>query len=126
MAKINDKLRKKIRATQTAIKPDPVKIQGGRTEDDFAFGVFKFRGNNLLKYTKFCFENNLDMNETNNQVTFLFNLLKEDSTLRGSELKQAETVEQAAQIIHEFILKDMTGLQNTIDAAYDLLDRNSA
>ena len=126
MAKINDKLRKKIRTTQTAIKADPVKIQGGRTEDDFAFGVFKFRGNNLLKYTKFCFENNLDMNETNNQITFLFNLLKEDSTLRGSELKQAETVEQAAQIIHEFILKDMTGLQNTIDAAYDLLDRNSA
>ena len=36
-----------------------------------------------------------------------------------------DTIEQAAQIIHEYILKDNTGLQNTIDTAYDLLDRNS-
>jgi hypothetical protein len=125
MVKINNKLLKSLKSAKSVIKPDPTKIQGARTEDDFAFGIFKFRGSNLLKYTQYCFNNNLDMNEKQNQITFLFKILKEEDALRATELKEAETVEQAAQIIHEYILKDTSSLQNTIDTAYDLIDRNS-
>jgi hypothetical protein len=66
------------------------------------------------------------MNDVTNQTNFLIKQLREDNSLRGSELKEAKTVEQAALIIHQYILKDTSGLQNTIDTAYDLLDRNSA
>lgn len=125
MAKVNPNLGKNAKTAYSDIKPDPVKIQGARTEDDFAFGIFKFRGNNLLRYTKFCFNNNLNINDVESQTKFLFILLREETSMRGSELKGTETVEQAAQIIHEYILKDTSGLQNTIDTAYDLLDRNS-
>jgi len=111
--------------TDVSPKPDPTRVSGAQTIDDFTFGVFKFRGETKQKYFNYCFSKNLDINEVINQVDFLFKQLKEDDSLRGNELKEAETVEQAAQIIHEYILKDNTGLQNTIDTAYDLLDRNS-
>ena len=111
--------------TDVTPKPDPTRVSGGQTGDDVTFGVFKFRGATKQKYFDYCFSKNLDINEIINQTNFLFKQLKEDDSLRGNELKEAETVEQAAQIIHEYILKDNTGLQNTIDTAYDLLDRNS-
>ena len=52
MAKVIPGLRKNTVSSNTNIapKPDPTKTQGSRTEDDFAFGIFKFRGQNILKY----------------------------------------------------------------------------
>lgn len=132
MAKFNPELQLNPRTGDTVYalgagpKPDPAKLAGAQNEDDATFGVFKFRGVMKKKYFDYCFSGNLDMNDVTNQTNFLIKQLREDNSLRGSELKEAKTVEQAALIIHQYILKDTSGLQNTIDTAYDLLDRNSA
>ena len=44
MAKVIPGLRKNTVSSNTNVapKPDPTKTQGGRTEDDFAFGILCF------------------------------------------------------------------------------------
>lgn len=93
---------------------------------DEKFGIFKFTGFMLLGYRSYCFANNLDVNDIGVQTDYLLKMLEEKTNLRGTELKSAETIEKAAQLIHEYILQDTTNIDKTIDLAYDFLERNTA
>lgn len=90
------------------------------------FGIFKFRGLMLLGFRAYCFSRNLDMNDSGVQADYLLKQLEENTELRGSELKNAETIEKAAQLIHEYILKDNANIDKTVNLAYDFLERNTA
>ena len=122
MAKRSD-ASKKLKSNLPVYKLDPF-INGNFDYEEEKFGVFKFTGINLVKYNLYCFQNNLDRDDFKNQVEFLFRLLDNDPTLKGSELKQAGSVEEAAELIHKYILKEQAGFQNTIETAYDILERN--
>ena len=89
------------------------------------FGVFNFRGANLQKYNDYCFTNNLDRDNVTVQTEFLLKLLNEDASLNGARLKKANSVEEAVQIVHEYILQDTNNVDRSTDIAYDLLERNS-
>lgn len=122
MAKRSD-ASKKLKSNFPVYKLDPF-FNGNPDYEEEKFGVFKFTGINLVKYNLYCFQNNLDRDDFKNQVEFLFRLLDNDPTLKGSELKQAGSVEEAAELIHKYILKEQAGFQNTIETAYDILERN--
>jgi len=122
MAKRSDGLTK-LTNNLPIYKLDPF-IKGNPDYAEEKFGAFKFTGINLVKYNLYCFQNNLDRDDFKNQVEFLFRLLDNDSSLKGAELKQARSVEEAAELIHKYILKEQAGFQNTIETAYDILERN--
>ena len=93
---------------------------------DEKFGVFNFTGFMLVGYRAYCFANNLDVNDVGVQTDYLLKMLEEKTKLRGTEVKSAETIEKAEQLIHEYILQDTTNIDKTIDLAYDFLERNTA
>lgn len=105
-------------------KPDP-HFNGIPDRVEQRFGAFQFTGINLAKFNAYCFQNNLDRNDFEVQVNFLFRLLDSDPKLRGGELKKAQSIEEAAELIHKYILNDTSELNNTIDTAYNLLERNT-
>jgi hypothetical protein len=126
MAKVNtDVLANRQSSPKKPYKLDPFK-NGAYVQADTKFGVFQFSGVNLLKYNDYCFSKNLDRDDIKTQVEFLIKLLNEDPSLRGAELRNARSIEEAAELIHTYILKDTSQLQNTISTAYDMIERNEA
>lgn len=88
------------------------------------FGLYNFSGDKLTRYKNFCFKNNLELEDQIAQTTFLLKEIRKESKSHGDEFRKASTVEEAAAIFHNDIIKS-GNIEATINMAYEILDRNS-
>ena len=115
MAKITNPPKLKS-VTDYTIKTDPINTR--------PFGIYNFIGVDLLKFNEYCFRKGLNRTSVETQTEFLLKEINHNSNFNGKAFKQAKTIEQAASIFHEFIVK-FSGENSTIDTAYEYMDRNN-
>jgi hypothetical protein len=117
MATINKKLTVKKSIPNYTVRIDPTNFT--------TFGAYNFSGALLLKYSAYCFQNKLDRNDVINQTKFLLREMNHNPELYGKSFKSAETIEKAAKIFYQNIIKSESSLSRTIDLAYEYMDRNN-
>lgn len=117
MATINKKLTVKKSIPDYTVRIDPTNFT--------TFGVYKFSGALLLKYSAYCFQNKLERDDVINQTRFLLKEMNHNPELYGTSFKNAETIEKAAKIFYQNIIKSESSLNRTIDFAYEYMDRNN-